>query len=309
MQASPGTTNALSYPYMAFVVPGLACMCYGSQNYGKRFRAASFYILSSVWCLLVLLQGDRRLVLQAILTIVGVLAVIKPETLRLKARTLIVVAAAYCLFIVFGYARSSISSIATGETSTSQAISEVNDQMSSDWLTPEHSEFAGPYLSLLMAVSGHSENLNGATYYESFLTVLPRFMYPGQKPELLTHEFDRQMHRGGGAISGWGYNPVAEAYVNFGVAGVSVIFVLWTLYFLAIREIRTWGDWGLLLSAALLSEAVNANRIDFRNVYWETTYFIAGITVATVLKAIISKLWNDTPSEHLFCIPQIADVR
>ena len=89
---------------------------------------------------------------------------------------------------------------ATGETSTSQALSEVNDQMSSDWLTPEHSEFAGPYLSLLMAVSGHSESLNGATYYESLLTVLPRFMYPGQKPELLTHEFDRQMHRGGGAI-------------------------------------------------------------------------------------------------------------
>lgn len=304
-----GDANALSYPYMAFVVPGLACMCYGSQNNGKRFRAASFYILSSVWCLLVLLQGDRRLVLQAILTIVGVLAVIKPETLRLKARTLIVMAAAYCLFIVFGYARNYISSIATGETSTSQALSDVNDQMSSDWLTPEHSEFAGPYLSLLMAVSGHSEGLNGATYYESFLTVLPRFMYPGQKPELLTHEFDRQMHRGGGAISGWGYNPVAEAYVNFGVAGVSVIFVLWTLYFLAIREIRTWGDWGLLLSAALLSEAVNANRIDFRNVYWETTYFIAGITVAAVLKAIISKLWNETPSEHLFYIPPIADVR
>ena len=74
-----GDANALSYPYMAFVVPGLACMCYGSQTCGKRFRTATFYILSSVWCLLVLLQGDRRLVLQAILTIAGVLAVIRPR--------------------------------------------------------------------------------------------------------------------------------------------------------------------------------------------------------------------------------------
>jgi len=290
-----GDASMLSYPYMAFVVPGIACMCYGSQTSARKSRRAAFYIFTAIWCLLVLLQGDRRLVLQAILTVAGVMAVVRPQAVRLRARTCILIAAAYCLFAIFGYARIFISSIATGKTTTSQAISEVNDQMSSDWLTPEHSEFAGPYLSLLEAVSVHSESLYGTTYYESFLTVLPRFMYPGQKPELLTHAFDQEMHRGGGSVAGWGYNPVAEAYINFGVVGVLLIFMLWTVYFLLMRCIRSWGDWGILLSAVLLSEAVNANRIDFRNVYLETAYLAVGMAAASFAKGILDKMWSRPP--------------
>ncbi len=299
------SVNALSYPYMAFVVPGIACMSYGSLTSVKKTRRAAFYTLTAIWCLLVLLQGDRRLMLQAILTIAGVMAVVRPQALRLRVRTWILIAAAYCLLALFGYARDFIFSIASGETTTAQALSEVNDQMSSDWLTPEHSEFAGPYLSLLVAVSVHSEHLYGSTYYESLLTALPRFMYPGQKPEVLSDGFARQMHRGGGPASGWGYNPVAEAYLNFGVVGVLLIFALWTIYFLVMRSIRSWGDWGILLSAVLLSEAVNANRIDFRNVYWETIYFIVGITMASILKVIIGKLWGHTSTQHAMHIPSM----
>ena len=69
-----GDASMLSYPYMAFVVPGIACMCYGSQTSARKSRRAVFYIFAAIWCLLVLLQGDRRLLLQAILTIAGVMA-------------------------------------------------------------------------------------------------------------------------------------------------------------------------------------------------------------------------------------------
>jgi oligosaccharide repeat unit polymerase len=287
--------SALSYPYMAFVVPGIACMCYGALTSAKQLRRAAFYALTTLWCLLVLLQGDRRVVLQACLTVLGVIAVAKPQTLRLRARTWILIAATYVLFVAFGYVRNFISSVATGETSPSQAVSDLGDQMSGEWLAPENSEFAGPYLSLLVGVSSHSEHLYGTSYYESFFTVLPRFMYPGQKPELLTHEFDREMHAGGGTIGGWGYNPVAEAYRNFGVVGVLLIFMLWTIYFLLIKSIRFWGECGVLLSAVLLSEAVNANRIDFRNVYWETTYFMVGIAAAFMVKETISRMLGRPP--------------
>jgi hypothetical protein len=304
-----GESNMLSYPYMAFVVPGIACMCYGSQTSAKTFRRAAFYVFTAVWCLLALLQGDRRLVLQAVLTVAGVMAVVRPQAVRLKTQTWILIAAMYCFFAVFGYARNSISSVATGKATTSQAFSEVNDQMSSDWLTPEHSEFAGPYLSLLEAVSVHSKSLYGTTYFESFPTVLPRFMYPGQKPELLSQEFAEQMHRGSGSTAGWGYNPVAEAYVNFGVVGIVLIFVLWTVYFVVMRSIRFWGDWGILLSASLLSEAVNANRIDFRNVYWETAYFMVAVAAASVVKIIIDKLWTRPSVRHSLHTPPMAPAR
>ena len=290
--ALAGDDSALSYPYMALVVPGIACMCYGSLTSSRKLRRAAFYVFTAIWCLLVLLQGDRRLVLQAVLAVLGVTAVVKPRVLRLRARTWILIAAAYCLFVAFGYARSFISSIATGATSSSDAFHDLGDQMSGDWLTPDNSEFAGPYLSLLVGVSSHAENRNGASYYESFFTVLPRFIYPGQKPELITHEFDRAMHEGGGTVGGWGFNPVAEAYANLGVVGVVLIFMLWTIYFLLMKSIRSFGEWGVLLSAVLLSEAVNANRIDFRNVYWETSYFVVGIAAAWMVKGLMSRTFD-----------------
>ncbi len=292
-----GDSGSLSYPYLAFIVPSIACLCYSSQISDKKYQRIAFYALTALWCILVLAQGDRRLVLQSALTVAGVMAVVRPQALRLRMRSWLLIVAAYCFFAVFGNARSFISAIAAGETSVAQAVAELNEEMSNDWLTPEHSEFAGPYLSLLVASSGHSERLLGSSYYESFLTVLPKFMYPGQKPELLTRQFDEEMHQGSGTISGWGYNPVAEAFVNFGVLGVALIFAFWTLYFLAIRSFRRRGEWGILLSAVLLSEAVNANRIDFRNVYWETTYFTIGLLLTGAVALVLKKLHQRT------CVP------
>jgi len=285
-----GQGDGLSYPYVALVVPGIACLCYGSQLSNSRFRRVVFYALTTLWCVLVLLQGDRRLFLQAALTVMGVLAVIKPHVLRMRAAGCVLILGAYCFFAVFGYARSSITSIAAGEISPSQAVSELSAEMSDDWLTPEHSEFAGPYLSLLMGVSGHSEKLLGSSYYESFLTVLPKFLYPGEKPEVLAQQLAQDMYQGLGAVSGWGYNPVAEAFINFGALGVVLIFALWTIYFLLLRWARHRGDFGVLVSAVLLAEAVNVNRIDFRNVYWETTYFVVGLIGSAVLAVVFKTL-------------------
>jgi hypothetical protein len=286
--------SALSYPYMMLVVPGIACLCYGSQLSESKFQRFAFYGFTTLWCLLVILQGDRRLFLQALVTIAGVLAVIKPNLLRPKMRTWALLTCAYCFCIVLGYARNSISSVFAGNISPGQALDDISVSVSDDGFRPERSEFAGPYLSLLVAVSGSSEKLLGSSYYESFLTVLPRFLYPGEKPALVSETFAEDMAEGGGTASGWGYNPVAEAFINFDVGGVVLIFALWTIYFLCIRSVRSCGEWGVLLSAALLSEAINANRIDFRNVYWETTYLFAGLlltaTLATVLRAVYRKL-------------------
>jgi hypothetical protein len=74
--------------------------------------------------------------------------------------------------------------------------------------------------------------------------------------------------------------------------------VLWALFFLAVGALRSWGVWGMLVSATLLSEAITANRIDFRNVYWETTYFVAGVMLATCIAATINKIWSG-PRRHI----------
>jgi len=290
-----GAATLLSYPYLAFVIPGIACMCYGAECGERRKQRMACYGLVGFWCLLVLLQGDRRLVVQAALTVIGILSVVRPAALKFRTRTWVLLAAGYCAFSIFGYARGFISSIASGQATSSEVLSSIGDDWTSDWLTPEHTEFAGPYLSLLSAVSEQTQPLFGSSYYESFLTVLPKFMYPGQKPELLTHRFDEKMHIGHGPISGWGYNPVAEAYVNFGTAGVALVFALWAIYFLLIGYVRQRGVWGTLCGAVLLSEAINANRIDFRNVYWESSYFLAGLVVAAIFNMLFSKLSRPAP--------------
>ena len=56
-----GDPSALSYPYLAFVIPGIACMCYGSEsNLGNLGQRIICYGLIAFWCLLGLQHGDCR---------------------------------------------------------------------------------------------------------------------------------------------------------------------------------------------------------------------------------------------------------
>ena len=285
-----GQAELLSYPYLAFVVPGIAALFYGAESGSSSGRRTVCYGLLLLWCVLVLLQGDRRLALQALLTSAAVLSMTRPAALRFKFRTWLLLVAAYIAFSVFGHTRVFITLLASGQSNVSDVATEISDSVSTDSLTPEHSEFAGPYLSLLSAISEHTQSLYGSSYYESFLTVLPRFLYPGVKPRVLAEIFAAGVHRGSGTASGWGYNPVAEAYINFGVFGIAVAFVLWTLFFLAVGALRGRGIGGTLLYAVLLSEAISANRIDFRNVYCETFYFVAVLCIAGIMASVMKKL-------------------
>jgi len=56
---------------------------------------------------------------------------------------------------------------------------------------------------------------------------------------------------------------------------------------LAMGSLRLLGTWGILVYSVLLSEAVNANRIDFRNVYTESVYFIVGMIIAASLNTVL----------------------
>jgi len=284
----------LSYPYLAFVVPGIACMCYGSQVKDAKGTRFTCYGLVVIWCVLVLLQGDRRLVIQAGLSIMAVLSVLRPNLLKLKFRTWFFIAAAYLLLSAFGNARSAITAVASGRSTATEAVEDLGSDWSNDSMLPEHTELAGPYLSLLSAVSDSTQHLYGSSYYESFLSVVPRFLYPGQKPPILSSDFASQMHRGGGSVSGWGYNPVAEAFVNFGAAGVALLFVFWTLFFLIIGAFKYRGALGIIIFSVLLSEGLNANRIDFRNVYSESVYFLAGLVIAALINVLLVGLVGRT---------------
>ena len=283
-------SNLLSYPFGALVVPGLAGMFLGAYSGRSHSQRICSWSLAALWCVLVILQGDRRLALQALLAIAGVLSILRPGMVRLRFRTWVLLLAAYILFSTFGQARYLAMAVASGRTSVGEASAELFDEWSGDWVAPENTEFAGPFFSLLSVVSENNQPIHGESYYDSFLYILPKALYPGQKPQLLTHKFDEQVHQGGGTIYGWGYNPVAEAFLNFGVPGVAVTFVLWTVLFLTIGFIKHQGAFGLLLFSVLLSEAVNANRIDFGVVYSEAVYLLLGVLCLFCTNRLLSVL-------------------
>ena len=93
-----------------------------------------------------------------------------------------------------------------------------------------------------------------------------------------------------------GFNPVAEAYLNFGVFGVIVVFALWTIAFYMLSSCKTRAPIGVLLFAVLLPEAIDANRIDFRNVYCIAVYFAATVLIVYLMATLI----NSLHSRHRF---------
>ena len=261
-------------------------MAFASYSGESKMHRRWSWVFTSVWCVLVMLQGDRRLMLQALLAIVGVLTIVRPELLKLRFRSWLFLGLAYILFSVFGNTRYLIKVVASGETSIGGAFTEMSEEWSGDWIAPENTEFAGPYFSLLSVVSEGRQHIYGESYLNSILFVIPKALYPGEKPEALTHKFDQQVHQGGGTVAGWGYNPVAEAFLNFGTIGVVLVFVLWSLLFLFLGFIKRRGVPGLLIFAVLLSESVNANRIDFRNVYCESAYLVFGVCSLLIMNGL-----------------------
>jgi hypothetical protein len=58
--------------------------------------------------------------------------------------------------------------------------------------------------------------------------------------------------------------------MNFGWLGVVVLMFVWALAFITMNRLRDLRPLGLMIGAALASEAVNVNRIDFSNVCSES---------------------------------------
>jgi hypothetical protein len=278
--------ETFSYPGSTFVLIGLAMMTVSNLARGGLKRG-TILLMTAFWCVIVMAQGDRRMVLQAVFAVFCAAVFASARSANMKVRHVLLAIVAYAGFSIAGELRLVIPFLAGGKPLYS-ADSNIPHHRLSDfddidfWLDaikPEHTELAGPYLSVLYNAEHVKDYRFGSSYAGSIFTFLPRIVYPGTKPLSATQELDLEMHRGSGPVSGWGYSPVAEAFLNFGVPGVCFIPSLWMAGFMVLSGLRN-SDWGIILVAVLSSETVNANRIDFRTVYLETIFCIVGVLVA-----------------------------
>jgi hypothetical protein len=291
---------ALSWPYLAFVLPGLAAMWYAAEQSPtkvKKWVARSALLL---WCGLLLPQGERLLVIQAILAVMAVTFVIRGRKLRVGLGLCFLLLLAYCGAAFFGYARVLIAPRVSGEITNTDMEYFLDNQAIFDQIKPEHTELAAPYLSLLQIVTGsEGDILLGNSYAIAVMSVIPKALYPGTKPIYLSERFANTIHAGKGPVSGWGFNPVAEAYLNFGVFGVIPTFMLWTIGFYVLGTWKMYPPIGVLAFAVLLPEAIDANRIDFRNVFCIIVYFTAGVGITFIVSKVFHPREIGTQSRRI----------
>lgn len=286
--------HAVSMPFEGFIVCGLCLMIYASLGVSK-----SRMLLSSaacfLWLGLVLLQGDRRLALQIIMAVAVVIGTLRPKLTKLRPAALVCIATGYLVAALFGQYRTLIYDVAAGHSTLkqTQVMAEAEDSVLSK---PETSELGGPYMSVLYYSSGTEPLRWGSSYLMSLPAVVPRALYPGTKVPAISADLDQGLYEGVGPVYGWGFSPVAEGFANFGVVGPLAVMTLWSMLFAWLGTHRYRGLAGMIVCATLLQEAVNANRIDFRYVYFESVYCIIVVPLAVMIIKAVAGTTHGGPS-------------
>lgn len=273
-------TQALSLPYLGFVLVGLVMMMISAQGVRKRWLAIA---MTGLWCLILIPQGDRRLLLQAILAVSSAAMFIARKSVPVRMKHIVLAVMAYGALAVFGYLREQIP-LLLSDSPPQQRIPQ-SDESNPLWESakPENSELAGPYFSVLYNAQQVRDYSLGASYLHTIFTVVPRVVY-SSKPLAPAQDLANTVHRGGPqfAVAGWGYSPIAEAFLNFGIVGVCLGSAVWMSGFIILSRLRNY-RWGLVAVAVLSSESINANRIDFRAVYLESFYCVLVVMLAAMV--------------------------
>lgn len=273
-------TEAISLPYFSFVLVGLVMMMASGSRRRQRVLTIA---LTTVWCLMVVVQGDRRLLLQTVFAVVSAATFLRAKSTRIRMKHVLLVVIAYIALAIAGQLREKIPALVSGSSSSQKELIPGKSDSLLDSAKPENSELAGPFLSVLYNAQTVKEHSLGSTYIDTALSILPRVMYR-PKPTPPSAELAEAMHRGGFnfAVSGWGYSPIAEAFLNFGILGVCFIPALWMAGFIVISHLRQY-SWGMVAAAVLAPESINANRIDFRTVYLESFYCLVAVVLAALV--------------------------
>jgi hypothetical protein len=278
--------STYTVPYIPFAATAISLLLVGSR---RRVRLRLFtWIVVTLWIGLLVLQGERSIILQYILTGAGTLAAMHPGPFRLSKTNVSIIVAIILTFLVFEQVRPFISFIMSGEGSVFLQERAVDHLDPFSFAKPEKTEFGGPYLSMFDAVSGHHPLLLGESYLDTVPAFLPRFLYPGQKPIDLANQLAENVSGGDIYVMGWGYTATAEAYRNFGLLGVPLIMAAWSMFFLWLSSIHGRHVWGLFLPPLMLINAILVNRIDFRAVYINAVFSLGALVLAVACLKILA---------------------
>lgn len=283
----------ITYPATACFTVGCLLLFYASLARKNRFQIVCSVIAIACWASTMILEGDRRTLISFVISCVALYACVRGRRIMPTARVMIACLAVFIALVAFGTIRPLIPSFfARNATFSEVALGSTEQATDFRYLFPEHNELGGPYLSALYSASQNADPIYGRSYVDSLIRLIPRFLYPGQRPELLSTRFSEEMHGlyygNLSAAQGWGYSFIAEAYDNFGTFGVVLGSTAWTAVFIALATLPTRFRYGVFFFSILLPQAVNCNRNDFSAVLIESFYNLVILSFAIGLVAIVT---------------------
>lgn len=297
----------ITYPATACFTVGCILLFYATLTRRNRFGIVCAVVAIASWSLAMILEGDRRTLVGFAISCIALYACVRGQRIMPTVRVMAACSMAFIALMAFGTIRARIPSFfATNASFSEVALGSSEQATDLQYLFPEHNELGGPYLSVLYSVSHDADPIYGRSYVDSMIRLVPRFLYPGQRPELLSTRFSEEMHGlyygNLSAAQGWGYSFIAEAYDNFGTLGVVLGSAAWTAVFIALGTLPTRFRSAPFVFSILLPQALNCNRNDFSAVLIESFYNLVILFSAIVLVAMIRPA--PTRARHLEALQQ-----
>jgi oligosaccharide repeat unit polymerase len=276
-----------SLPSAPFVFAGLAVASLGWLGYGRRRRGLFLGLLVLFWIAFLFIQGDRRFILYTLLVFAGVAHMFFGFSLKLNMKVFLALLVLYVVFSLFGAIRWMLVPLFSGTLRLDEAWSWFISNLSWAWFLPSSGEFMGPYFSLVMTLTEPewlslvNAPLFGLSYFYAIPNLLPRSVFPGEKWEPLSTQLADYVFRNYlppefSVPVGFGFNPIAEAIINFGanVWAPALVFFLLGWGFGWLKEVakRNPLPWGVIY-ALTMPQAFNLNRIDFLWSFQEAVYY------------------------------------
>lgn len=284
---NPSTVLGIGIPLPPLAIAGFAAMLLGYAVSPSKRRKRILTVVLTVFVLFNFLQGSRHLIAYLIIMAIGTYATFVPIKVTSPHKLILIGTVLYSVFVIVSKTRSTLISYFAGTVTLDQWF-DLMRQFSWRWLLPVGNEFGGVYLTLLETVNASSPLLLGRTYIEAILYILPTRLYPGVKPVSLGHEFAISISQQYEWLAGigFGFSPVAEAYLNLGLAGIPVAFMLLAFMLHRVGSLRRRGMAGVLVYLVLLGQMVNANRYSLDGVLQEAAFSVAIILFFLALARI-----------------------
>jgi hypothetical protein len=284
-------------PYQSFILVGLCFMFFGAGAQKRGLKVCLLGVAALTWTGILLIQGDRRPLLYMLLGFFVINESVQLVRTSGK-RILALLVTFYCFSTLISSVRSVFPFLVEGSMNLSEAVAWAKDHVTANDLLPDQSEFAGPYIAVLYEMQSWSGYRYGLTYAESIPNVLPRSLYPGEKPAALneTLAWNIGSTDANGSVSGWGYSPVAEAYINFGFAGIPLVFAAFSPIFGVMSRLRNLGPFGLVLCAATTPQMLNLNRINISHSVQEAVFVSVVAFLLLFLATMVQRaVWRKRP--------------